>query len=360
MSDITLTPEQAAIAEKPALYHGIRDVLLTARKQARQVVNDTMVQAYWQVGRLIVEDEQGGEKRAGYGKRVLDDLSRRLTSEFGKGFTSANLRNFRQFYLSFTRDEICDTACSNLTWSHFRLLMRVEQTEARTWYANEAANQGWSVRALDRQISTLFYERLLSSNDKEGIQAEADNLIAQQAPADPRDFIRDPYVLEFLGARVDASLYEQDLEQGLLNQLQQFLMELGKGFAFVARQKHLRVEGEDCFVDLVFYNYLLKCFVLIDLKVGKLSHQDVGQMDMYVRVFEEQLRGEGDNPTLGLILCSERNAAVAKYSLLADKSQLFASKYRLLLPTEEELRAELERDRALLERGCEMEVNVDE
>jgi predicted nuclease of restriction endonuclease-like (RecB) superfamily len=205
------------------------------------------------------------------------------------------------------------------------------------------------VRALDRQISTLFYERLLASQDKDGVHAEADVLIAQQAPADPRDFIRDPYVLEFLGARADAGLYEQDLEQGLLNQLQQFLLELGKGFAFVARQKHLRVEGEDCFVDLVFYNYMLKCFVLIDLKVGKLSHQDVGQMDMYVRVFEEQLRGEGDNPTLGLILCSERNAAVAKYSLLTDKSQLFASKYRLLLPTEEELRAELERDRDLLE-----------
>jgi predicted nuclease of restriction endonuclease-like (RecB) superfamily len=358
MSDFT--PEQAAIDEKTALYHGIRDVLLTARKQARQAINDTMVQAYWHVGRLIVEDEQGGQARAEYGKRVLEDLSRRLTSEFGKGFTAANLRNFRQFYLSFTKEEICDTVCSKLTWSHFRLLMRVEQVEARTWYANEAASQGWSVRALDRQIGTLFYERLLSSRDKEGVLAEADVLIAQQASADPRDFIRDPYVLEFLGARADAGLYEQELEQGLLNQLQQFLMELGKGFAFVARQKHLRVEGEDCFVDLVFYNYLLKCFVLIDLKVGKLNHQDVGQMDMYVRVFEEHLRGEDDNPTLGLILCSERNAAVAKYSLLADKSQLFASKYRLVLPSEEELRVELERDRALLEQGCAMEVNADD
>lgn len=255
MSD--LTPEQVAIAEKTALYHGIRDVLLTARKQARQAINDTMVQAYWHVGRLIVEDEQGGQARAEYGKGVLEDLSRRLTSEFGKGFTAANLRNFRQFYFSFTMEEICDTVCSKLTWSHFRLLMRVEQVEARTWYANEAASQGWSVRELDRQIGTLFYERLLSSRDKEGVLAEADVLIAQQAPSDPRDFIRDPYVLEFLGARADAGLYEQDLEQGLLNQLQQFLLELGKGFAFVARQKHLRVEGEDCFVDLVFYNYML-------------------------------------------------------------------------------------------------------
>lgn len=331
------------------LYQGIRDILLAARTQVRQTVNTTMVQAYWQVGRLIVEGEQGGEKRAEYGKGVLSDLARRLTAEFGEGFKLSNLRNFRQFYLCFTEQEIRHTACSELTWSHLRLLMRVESATARTWYANEAAAQGWSVRALDRQISTLFYERLLGSQDKAGVNAEAIALISRDAPADPRDFIRDPYVLEFLGAQPDAGLYEQDLEQGLLDQLQKFLMELGKGFAFVARQKHLRVEGEDCFVDLVFYNYLLKCFVLIDLKVGKLAHQDVGQMDMYVRVFEEQFRGEGDNPTLGLILCSERNAAVAKYSPLADNAQLFASKYQWLVPSEDELRIELERDRALLE-----------
>lgn len=353
---IDLTPIQTDTAEKAALYHGIRNVLLTARKQARQAINDTMVQAYWQIGRLIVEDEQGGEKRAEYGKRVLPELAKRLSTEFGEGFSAQSLWNYRQFYLEFP---ILSTAWRELRWSHFRLLMRIKNPQARLWYVNEAANQGWSVRALDRQISTLFYERLLASQDKEGVQAEANALIAQHAPADPRDFIRDPYVLEFLGARADAGLYEQELEQGLLNQLQQFLMELGKGFAFVARQKHLRVEGEDCFVDLVFYNYLLKCFVLIDLKVGKLSHQDVGQMDMYVRVFEEQLRGEGDNPTLGLILCSERNAAVAKYSLLADKSQLFASKYRLVLPSEEELRAELERDRTLLEQGVLLSDGLD-
>ena len=334
---------------KVVLYQGIRDLLLAARTQVRHTVNTTMVQAYWQIGRLIVEDEQGGNARAEYGKGVLSDLARRLTAEFGEGFRLSNLRNFRQFYFSFTEQEIRHTVCSELSWSHLRLLMRVEQSTVRTWYANEAVTQGWSVRALDRQISTLFYERLLGSQDQAGARAEAVTLINRDVPADPRDFIRDPYVLEFLGAQPDAGLYEQDMEQGLLNQLQKFLMELGKGFAFVARQKHLRVEGEDCFVDLVFYNYLLKCFVLIDLKVGKLAHQDVGQMDMYVRVFEEQYRGEGDNPTLGLILCSERNAAVAKYSMLADNAQLFASKYQLLMPSEDELRAELERDRALLE-----------
>ncbi len=328
------------------LYQSIRDVLLLARTQVRQAVNTAMVQTYWQIGRLIVEHEQGGEKRAEYGQRVLPEMARRLTEDFGKGFSAQSLWNYRQFYLAFP---ILSTAWRELSWSHFKVLLRVKDAQAKSWYAAEAAAQGWSVRALDRQINTLFYERLLGSQDKAGVTAEAVALIAKDAPPDPRDFIRDPYVLEFLGAQPDAGLYEQDLEQGLLNQLQKFLMELGKGFAFVARQKHLRVEGEDCFVDLVFYNYLLKCFVLVDLKVGKLSHQDVGQMDMYVRVFDAQLRSEGDNPTLGLILCSERNAAVAKYSLLADKAQLFASKYQRLMPTEEELRLELERDRALLE-----------
>jgi predicted nuclease of restriction endonuclease-like (RecB) superfamily len=333
-----------------ALYQDIRDVLLSAKTQVRQTVNTAMVQAYWQVGRLIVEDEQGGDRRAEYGKGVLPELAKRLTAEFGTGFSASSLWSYRQFYLAFP---ILATAWRELSWSHFKMMLRVKDEQTRTWYANEAVTQGWSVRALDRQISTLFYERLLGSQDKAGVQAEAVTLIARDTPADPRDFIRDPYVLEFLGARPDAGLYEQDLEQGLLNQLQIFLMELGKGFAFVSRQKHLRVEGEDCFVDMVFYNYLLKCFVLIDLKVGKLAHQDVGQMDMYVRIFEEQYRGEGDNPTLGLILCSERNAAVAKYSQLADNSQLFASKYQMLMPSEEELRIELERDRALLESARE-------
>jgi predicted nuclease of restriction endonuclease-like (RecB) superfamily len=331
-----------------ALHDSIRSLLLTAKAQVRQTVNTTMVQTYWQVGRLIVEGEQGGEKRAAYGKQVLPELSQRLTEEFGGGFSVQSLWNYRQFYLQYP---ILSSVRRELTWTHYKSLLRIENPTAREWYAIEAAQQGWSVRALDRQIASLFYERLLGTQDKAkaGVQAEAAAHIAKETAPDPRDFIRDPYVLEFLGAQPSAGLYEQDLEQGLLNQLQKFLMELGKGFAFVARQKHLRVEGEDCFIDLVFYNYLLKCFVLIDLKVGKLAHQDVGQMDMYVRVFDDQYRSVGDNPTLGLILCSERNAAVAKYSLLADKPQLFASKYQAFIPSEAELQAELERDRALLE-----------
>jgi predicted nuclease of restriction endonuclease-like (RecB) superfamily len=330
------------------LYAHIRQVLQVAQTQAQTAINHAMVQCYWEIGRMIVEYEQAGEARAEYGKQTLQYLSSKLGKEFGKGFNVSNLKYFRQFYLTFP---IRHAVSGELTWTHYRHLLRVENITARNWYANEAITQGWSTRALDRQISTLFYERLLSSGDahQAGVVTEAQQRIAEQAPPDPRDFIRDPYVLEFLQAKVDAGLYEKDLEQGLINQLQHFLMELGKGFAFVARQKHLRVEGEEFFVDLVFYNYLLKCFVLIDLKIGKLTHQDVGQMDMYVRVFEEQYRSEGDNPTLGLLLCSERNHAVAKYSALADNPQLFASKYSLYLPTEEELRLELERDRSLVE-----------
>ncbi|WP_366520677.1 PDDEXK nuclease domain-containing protein [Accumulibacter sp.] len=284
---------------------------------------------------------------------MLAALASRLTKDFGKGFTSANLRNFRQFYLTFTDEQIRYALRSNLTWTHLRQLMRIDDLDARHWYMNEASQQGWSARALDRQIGTLYYERLLSSQDKAALRQEASSLIAAQTPADPRDFIRDPYILEFIGAQPGATLFETELETGLIQQLQAFLLELGKGFAFVARQKHLRIENEDCFIDLVFYNYLLKCFVLIDLKIGKLAHQDVGQMDMYVRVFEEQYRAEGDNPTLGLILCSERNEAVAKYSLLAGSQQLFASRYRPFLPSEAELQAELQRDRALLENQRE-------
>ncbi len=330
------------------LYQAIRQLLLSARSQVRQIVNTTMVQTYWFIGQKIVEDEQGGHKRAAYGKHVLPELARRLREEFGAGFDVTNLRNMRQFFVCFPNR---DALRRDLSWTHYRALIRIETLQARDWYTQEAAEQGWSVRALDRQIATLYFERLLSTQDqsKALIKTEAAQQIAKEAPPDPRDFIRDPYVLEFLGAPALPALYEKDLEQGLLDQLQKFLLELGKGFAFVSRQKHLRVEGEDCFIDLVFYNYLLKCFVLVDLKVGKLAHQDVGQMDMYVRVFDELNRHESHNPTLGLILCSERNTAVAKYSLLADKPQLFASKYQALMPTEAELQAELERDRALIE-----------
>jgi len=330
------------------LFEQVRLVIDQAQQQLRHTVNDLMVQSYWHIGRLIVEDEQGGVARAEYGKQTLKHLSQKLSAEYGKGFSPQSLWNFRQFYVEFP---ILSTAWRELRWSHYKILMRVKDPAARDWYANEAISQGWNVAALDRQVSTLFYERLLSSQDQTALRTEAATLIQQNAPNDPRDFIRDPYILEFIGAQPSATLYEKELESNLIQQLQTFLLELGKGFAFVARQKQLRVEGEVFFVDLVFYNYLLKCFLLVDLKVGKLTHQDVGQMDMYVRIFEEQYRGADDNPTLGLILCSERNEAVAKYSQLADSQQLFASRYRAFLPTEAELQAELQRDRAVLENG---------
>lgn len=330
------------------LFEQVRQIIDHAQQQLRHTVNDLMVQSYWHIGRLIVEDEQGGAARAEYGKQTLKQLSEKLSAEYGKGFSPQSLWNFRQFYLEFP---ILSTAWRELRWSHYKVLMRVKDPAARDWYANEAINQGWTVAALDRQVSTLFYERLLSSQDQAAVKTEAATLIQQYAPSDPRDFIRAPYILEFIGAQPSATLYEKELETNLIQQLQTFLLELGKGFAFVARQKQLRVEGDNFFVDLVFYNYLLKCFLLVDLKVGKLTHQDVGQMDMYVRVFEEQYRGDSDNPTLGLILCSERNEAVAKYSLLADSQQLFASRYRAFLPTEAELQAELQRDRAVLENA---------
>ncbi len=342
MSDTTL-PEH--------LYIQIRGILHGAKQNSYRAINSEMVRAYWEIGKQIVEHEQKGSSRASYGQFVLNELADRLSKEFGKGYTASNLRNFRQFYQTFAFEEICDAPRSNLTWTHYRLLMRVSDPKGRQWYRQEAARESWSSRALERQISTLFYERLLSSQDKKGVQKEASQLIAKETPPDPRDFIRDPYVLEFIGAQPNATLYEKDLESGLIGQLQTFLLELGKGFAFVARQKQLRIEGEIFFVDLVFYNYLLKCFLLVELKVGKLTHQDVGQMDMYVRVFEEQFRSKDDNPTLGLILCSERNEAVAKYSLLAESQQLFASRYQAILPTEAELQAELRRDRAALENA---------
>lgn len=342
-------PVAPPAATTDALFAQIQTVLAQARQGAQRSVNQAMVQAYWQVGQLIVQHEQAGQARAAYGAQVLQALAQRLTGEFGPGFAVQSLRNFRQFYLVFPGQEIRSAPWSELGWSHLKTLMRVADPEARQWYAAEAVSQTWSVAALDRQIATLYYQRLLSSQDRAGVQAEARALIEREAPPHPRGFIRDPYILEFLQASPQASWYEKDLEQGLLDQLQRFLLELGRGFAFVARQRHLRIGDDNAFVDLVFYNYVLKCFVLVELKVGKLSHQDVGQLDMYVRVFDEQLRGEGDGPTLGLILCSERNEAVARYSPLAGSAQLFASRYQPWLPTEAELQAELARDRALLD-----------
>lgn len=329
--------------ENNLLASQVAQIIREARQTAYRAVNFTMVLAYWNIGKLIVEDELHWE-RADYGKAVLRNLSQRLTKEFGKGFDESNLRYMRLFYKTFP---ICDTLRHELSWSHYRRLISVENSEARMWYMNEAADSVWSTRQLDRQISTLYYDRLLASQNKQVVIQEAEEKLKAVAP---EDFIKDPYVLEFLNLKDYPDLRESDVEKGLITNLQDFLLELGKGFCFVARQKRMRYDDEDFYVDLVFYNSILKCYVLIDLKLGKLTHQDVGQMDSYIRMFDDLMKQPDDNPTIGLILCSEKNEAVARYSVLNDAKQMFASKYKLTLPTEEELQAELTEARKVLEK----------
>ena len=341
MSEID-KPNQT-LSNSSHLFAEIREVLVTARRTAYKAVNFAMVTAYWNVGRLIVEDEQQGNTRAEYGKAILADLAKRLTDEFGKGFDERELRRIRQFYLVFPK---WDALRPELTWTHYRLLIRVQNEQARLWYMNEAAEQTWSSRQLDRQISVLYYERLLNSTDTLSVRKEAENNLAQLAP---QEFIHDPYVLEFLNLKNYPALHETDIEKSLINNLQSFLLELGKGFCFVARQKLMRYDNEDFYVDLVFYHSILKCHVLIDLKLGKLTHQDVGQMDSYIRMFDDLYKHTDDNPTLGLILCSDKNEAVVKYSVLAEHRQIFASKYLLELPTPEVLQQEIMRERKQLE-----------
>ena len=327
----------------PQLLNDLRSLLKQSRQQLQQNINTTMVHTYWQVGRLIVEQEQQGSERAAYGKQVLKQLSTVLTTEFGKGFDSSNLRNMRSFYLVFPK---YDAVRHKLSWTHYRSLIRIEDEQARQWYLSEAISQNWSARALERQISSLYYDRLLSSQDKSPVEQEAQEKTAELAVSQ-KDFLRDPYIFDFLNLP-HQSLVESEVEQALIDNLQKFLLELGKGFAFVERQQRISTEDQDFYIDLVFYNFKLKCFLLIDLKIGKLNHQDVGQMDTYRRMYDQLKKEPDDNPTIGLILCSEKSEAVAKYSVLADGKQLFASKYLPYLPTEEELRKELERERQLL------------
>jgi predicted nuclease of restriction endonuclease-like (RecB) superfamily len=300
-----------------------------------------MVEAYWQIGKRIVEEEQQGEHRAAYGEEVLKILSIELTKEFGKGFSYANLRNFRQFYLVFPDEQICYALRSKLTWTHYRLIMRVENPNAREYYLNECAEQMWSSRVLERNILTFYYERLLTSSNKKEALLHSQTLEKQQ----PQDFIKDPYVFEFLNIPEPYKASEKNIETALLNNLQHFLLELGKGFSFVGRQFRISTETTHFYIDLVFYNYILKCFVLFDLKTSKLSHQDVGQMDMYVRMYDDLKRNQDDNPTIGIILCSEKEEAIVKYSVLKENQQLFATKYMPYLPTEAELQTVIEQEK---------------
>ncbi|MGI6319748.1 MAG: PDDEXK nuclease domain-containing protein [Bacteroidales bacterium] len=326
----------------------IKSILTQARQKAYSAINSAMVEAYWNIGKRIVEEEQNGADRAEYGKQIIQTISNELTKEFGKGFGERTIRNFRQFYLTFPKLEIRKTPFSKLSWSHFQRVLKVSNENARMYYLKEAAENTWSVRTLDRNISTLYYDRLIASKNKEEVEIEMLEK-TEKTQLNPSDFIKNPTVLEFLNLPTNKSYTEAELEKALIDNLQDFILELGKGFAFVARQEHIRTETSDFYIDLVFYNYILKCFVIVELKTNKLTHQDIGQLDMYVRMYDDLKRQDDDNPTIGLLLCTETDSIVAKYSVLNDNKKLFASKYMQHLPTEEELIREIKQQKVFIE-----------
>ena len=331
----------------------IKKILKNARQKAYTAVNSAMVEAYWEIGRRIVEEEQNGKERAEYGKEILQNLSKELTEEFGKGYSYRTLREIRQFYLMFSDFEKWRTVSAKLTWSHFQKVLRVSDEKARIFYLMEAAENMWSVRTLDRNISTLYYNRIVASIDKKTVEDEMKEKIKS---LQTEEFIKNPVVLEFLDLPTNMSYTESQLEKALTDDIQKFMMELGKGFAFVERQQHIRTENSDFYIDLVFYNYILKCFVIVELKTEKLTHQDIGQLDMYVRMYDDLKKQENDNPTIGLLLCTETDRTIIKYSVLNDNKNLFASKYVNYLPSEEELINEIERQKTLFESKKNNEV----
>ena len=331
----------------------VKEILKNARQKAYTAVNSAMVEAYWKIGRRIVEEEQSGRERAEYGKEILQNLSKELTEEFGKGYSYRTLREIRQFYLMFSDFEKWRTVSAKLTWSHFQKVLRVSDEKARIFYLTEAAENMWSVRTLDRNISTLYYNRIVASIDKKIVENEMkDKTKKLQA----EEFIKNPVVLEFLDLPSNMSYTENELEKALTDDIQKFMMELGKGFAFVERQQHIRTENSDFYIDLVFYNYILKCFVIVELKTGKLTHQDIGQLDMYVRMYDDLKKQENDNPTIGLLLCTDTDRTIIKYSVLNDNKNLFASKYINYLPSEEELINEIERQKVLFKINSKEEI----
>jgi predicted nuclease of restriction endonuclease-like (RecB) superfamily len=338
----------------------IKKILIDARKKSYIAINNSMIEAYWLIGKKIVEEEQNGNDRANYGEELLKNLSRELSKEFGKGFSITNLQNFRKFYVIYndwqidsnsenSEFPIQQTLSAKLSWSHYERLIRVENKEARAYYLTNSIEQNWSVRTLDRNISTLYYHRLISSQLEE-IKQNKTRHDDEFSYHDKNDFIKNPTVLDFLNIPSGKNYTENELEQNLIDNIQQFLLELGKGFSFVARQKHIKTETTDFFIDLVFYNYILKCFVLIELKTHKISHQDIGQLDMYVRMFDDLEISKDDNPTIGILLCTQTDSVIAKYSVLKENKQLFATKYLPFLPTEEELIAEIEREKLIIKQ----------
>jgi len=342
MSKIT-KKEVELIEDNSNLYEFSRDLILNSRKLVYHTANFVMVETYWRIGEKIVE-EQGGVERSKYGDGLIASLSKKLTAEFGNGFTVRNLHAMRQFYLQFP---IVHALRAQLSWTHYRSLIRVENPKAREVYMNEAADNAWSTRFLDEQVDKHYYERLISTH-KEAVN-ELNEKNAAQLSIKPQDYIlKDPLLLDYYALQENTKYNENNIEQLIIDNLQKFLLELGKGFSFVARQQRISTELSHYYIDLVFYNYILKCFVLVDLKIGKLTHQDIGQMDMYVRMYDKLKRTEGDNPTIGIILCEEKDKAEVKFSILNDNEQLFAAKYKLYIPTEEELIREIKQIRSLM------------
>ncbi|GAA0179449.1 PDDEXK nuclease domain-containing protein [Clostridium sediminicola] len=325
------------------LYDNIKTTLSRAREKAYKAVNFAIVDAYWNIGRMIVEEEQNGTDRANYGDYIIKYLSEKLTKDFGKGFSTTNLKYMRRFYNAFS---ISQTLSDQLSWSHYLLLSKIDETQKRKFYFEEAISANWSVRELDRQIASLLFERLSLSKDKKSILQLANE---GHKISKPEDLVKDPYVLEFLGLKQNSAFYEKNLEDALIEHLQEFLLELGKGFCFVSRQQRITLDGEHYFIDLVFYNRIAKCFVLIDLKIGKLTHQDIGQMQMYTNYYKRNEMMDGENEPIGILLCSEKNEAVVKYTLPEGQKQIFASKYKIYLPSEEELKEELIKERDIIE-----------
>ena len=370
-------PDKKYNDEDNMLVNDLRTIVSKARRKAFAAVNYSLVERNWRIGQRIVEQEQNGASRAEYGKHVIEVASAALTEEFGKGFSYTNIANYKRFYLTFSDLQILQTLSEEfkkqkhqtlsdessllpqkgqtppaqselrlLPWSHYERLIRVEDKQAREWYAKEAFNEGWSYRTLNRNINTLYYERLLMSTKKQPVVDEMqDKTKAYQQ--DKLEYIKSPVVLEFLGLPEDTSLAESKLETAIINNLEKFLMEMGKGYALVARQQHIRTEENDYYIDLVFYNYLIKSFILVDLKVNRITYQDVGQMDMYLQMYDKIKKGPDDNPTIGIILCTETDSDVARYSTLAKNDQMFAAKYKLYLPDKEDLRREIERQKEL-------------
>lgn len=329
-----------------SLITDIKDIISSGRKNAYNAASKAMVMTYWHIGKRIIEQEQNGKERAEYGKALIETLADELTKEYGTSYSKRNLQYFKKFYLAFPDEQIVNACVHNLNWTHFRSLLRVQDEDARVWYMKEAASESWSSRTLDRNIGTQYYYRLLQSPKKKAVIEE----MKQKTSAYQKnsfELLKSPVIAEFLGFKNEDTYLESDLESAILSHIRDFLMEMGKGFAFVARQQHIITETEDYYIDLVFYNIELKCYVLIDLKMGRITHQDVGQIDMYVRMYDELKCKAGDNPTIGILLCAETDEDIARYSVLHDNDRLFMSKYMTYLPTKEQLKAEIERQKEI-------------